>query len=64
MSPNIRTASRMRRVPRASELAVYSGASKLTAMALGPEVINLIRLDLLNDTNQIGAVGKVSVMQH
>jgi hypothetical protein len=31
VSPSIRTASRIRSVPRASELAVYSGASKLTA---------------------------------
>ena len=29
--PQMRTASRTRRVPRASTLAVYSGASKLTA---------------------------------
>ena len=33
-------------------------------MALGTEVINLIRLHLLDDPNQIGAVGEIAVVEH
>ena len=33
-------------------------------MALGAEVIDLIRLHLLDDPNQIGAVGEVSIVKN
>ena len=33
-------------------------------MALGAEVIDLIRLHLLDDPDQVGAVGEVAVMEH
>ena len=33
-------------------------------MALGTEVVNLIRLHLLDDADQVGAVGEVAVMEH
>ena len=33
-------------------------------MTLGPEVINLIRLHLLDDPDQVGAVGEVAVVKH
>ena len=32
-------------------------------MALGSKVINLIRLHLLNDPDQVGAVGEVAVVE-
>ena len=57
----MRTASRMRRVPRASTLAVYSGASKLGHMALGAEVVDLIGLHLLDDALQVAAVREIAV---
>ena len=33
-------------------------------MALGAEVIDLIGLHLLDDPDQVGAVGEVAVVQH
>ncbi len=49
----MRIASSMRRAPSASELAVYSGSSKETRdMALGGEVVDLVRLHLLDDPDQ------------
>ena len=33
-------------------------------MALGTEVANLIGLHLLDDADQVGAVGEISVVQH
>ena len=33
-------------------------------MALGTEVVNLIGLHLLDDPDQVGAVGEVAVVQH
>lgn len=32
-------------------------------MALGAQVVDLIRLQLLNDPDQIGAVGEVAIVQ-
>jgi len=51
-------------VPSAPLLAVYSGASQPQAreavahrhVALGAQVVDLIRLHLLDDPDQIGAV--------
>jgi hypothetical protein len=52
-------------VPRASELAVYSGASKLTGyMALCAQVVDLIRLNVLNNFDEIAAVGEVSIVEN
>ena len=33
-------------------------------MALSPEVVDLIRLHLLNNPDQVGAVGEVAVMEN
>ena len=33
-------------------------------MALGPEVVDLVGLHLLDDPDQVGAVGEVPVMKH
>ena len=33
-------------------------------MALGAEVVDLIRLHLLDDPDQVGAIDKVAVMEH
>ena len=32
-------------------------------MALGTEVVDLIRLNLLDNSNQVGAVGEIAVMK-
>ena len=32
-------------------------------MALGPKVVDLIGLHLLNDADQVGAVGEIAVMK-
>ena len=54
----------MRKVPRPSALAVYSGVSKETAdVALRRQVVNLVRLHLLDDADQIGGVGQIAVVQ-
>ena len=59
----MRTASRIRKVPSASELAVYSGAEAHGHMALSTKVVDLIRHHLLDDSNQVGAVGEVAVVK-
>ena len=46
---------------RASTLAVYSGASKLTYMTLCAEIVDLSGLHLLNDPLQIAAVAQIAV---
>ena len=57
-------ASSTRSVPSASELAVYSGVSNETAdVALRGEVVDLVRLDLLDDADQVGGIGQIAVMQ-
>ena len=33
-------------------------------MALGAKITNLIRLNLLNNPDQVGAVGEIAVLQH
>ena len=58
-------------MPRASLLAVYSGASLPQAreavahrhMALGAQVVDLIGLHLLDDPDQVGAGGEIAVVQ-
>ena len=47
----MRSASRIRRVPRPSALAVYS------------EVVDLVRLHLLDNADQVGGIGQVAVME-
>ena len=60
----MRIASRMRRVPRPSALAVYSGVSKETATwRHGRQVVDLVRLHLLDDADQVGGVGQVAVVE-
>ena len=48
-SPQMRTASRMRRVPRASTFAVYSVPRNSPPRGSGAEVVDLIGLGLLDD---------------
>jgi hypothetical protein len=70
VSPRIFTASRIRSVPSAALLAVYSGASYPQAseaidqrhVALGTQVVDLIALYLLDDPDQVGAVSQVAVV--
>ena len=56
-------ASRTLRVPMASEFAVYSGVSKTRHMALSREIVDFVRLDLLDDAYQIGRIGEVAIVQ-
>ena len=57
-------ASSTRRVPMASVSAVYSGSSKETAdVTLRREVVDLVRLDALNDAYQAAGIGHVSVVE-
>ena len=51
-------------MPKASLLAVYSALKTHRDMALGAEVIDLIGLHLLDDPDQVGAVGEVSVVEN
>jgi hypothetical protein len=60
--PRMRIASRIRSVPSASELPVYSGEAH-GHVALGREVVNLIRLNLLHQANEVRRVGDVAVVQ-
>jgi hypothetical protein len=59
----MRIASSSRSVPIASALAVYSAASAHLHMALGREIIDLGRPDLLDYPDQAGAVGEVAVVE-
>jgi hypothetical protein len=60
----MRMASRSRSGPSASALAVYSGVSKLDLdVALRGEVVDFGRLRFLNDTNEIGRVSHVAIVQ-
>ncbi len=60
----MRMASRMRSVPSASEFAVYSGVSNDTRhVTLRGEVVDLVRLHLLDDADQVGRVGQVAIVQ-
>ena len=44
---------------------MYSGVSKLTATwLLRREVVDLVRLHLLDDADQVGGIGQVAVVQH
>ena len=60
----MRIASSSRSEPRASELAVYSGGLERHGhVALRREVVDLVRLHLLHDADQVGRVGQVAVVQ-
>ena len=59
----MRMASSNRSVPRASELAVYSGVFEANLdMALSSQVVNLIGLVVLDQTNEIGGICQIAVM--
>ena len=57
-------ASRIRRVPRASEFAVYSGVSNETLTWLWAEGLNFVRLDFLNNFDEVGRVCQVAVVKN
>ena len=60
----MRIASSSRSVPSASAFAVYSGVSNDTAdVALRRQVVDFVRLHLLDDANQVGGVGQIAVVQ-
>ena len=60
----MRIASSSRSVPSASALAVYSGGLETHLhMALGGEIVDLVRLGFLHDADQVGRIGHVAVMQ-
>ena len=62
--PRIRMASSTRRVPTASELAVYSGVSNETRdVTLRGQIVDLVRLHLLDDPDEIRGVRQVSIVQ-
>ncbi len=57
-------ASNTRKAPNASELAVYSGfLERNRHMALGSQVVNLIRLHLLDNAYQTAGVRHVTIVQ-
>ena len=53
----------MRRVPRASELAVYSEPRSSQLHGSEPRGYKSRRAALLDDPDQIGAIGEVAVME-
>ena len=54
----------MRSGPSASEFAVYSGSSNDTRdMALGRQIVDLVRLHFLDDPDQAGGIREIAVMQ-
>ena len=60
----MRIASRMRSVPMPSALAVYSGRLEGDRdVAHRREVVDLVRLHLLDDADQVGRIGEVAVVQ-
>lgn len=59
----MRIASRIRRVPIPSALAVYSGVSKLTLHVTSHLDYRSHPVVLLNDADQICAVGQITIMQ-
>ena len=58
-------ASSRRKVPRASDVGgVLRFFERYRDMALGRQVVDLVRLYLLDDADQVGGVGQVAVVQH
>ncbi len=56
-------ASSRRSAPSASAFAVYSGVSKLTGdVALGCEIVDLGRLHLLHEPDEVGRICHVAVV--
>ena len=60
-------AHRLENPQRSQRIAVGRVFGRFKAhrhMALGAKVINLIRLHLLDDPNQVGAIGEIAVVEH
>ena len=59
----MRIASSNRSAPIASALAVYSGVSNAHMnMALGSEIVDLVGVHLLNETDEICRIGQISIV--
>jgi hypothetical protein len=43
---------------------VFRGFKRYLNMALGSQIVDFIRLNLLNDPNQVGCIGKIAVVQN
>ena len=60
----MRIASSSRSVPSASALAVYSGGLEAHLhVALRREIVDLVRLDFLDQANEVGRIGEIAEME-